>query len=86
MADANAERVKKGERGNLMPLDFALQVLRTPSKYPFAARQWATHEALPYLHKKMPVAIEMVGNDIPQPIKITIEFKDSAKPTEKGEE
>ena len=48
---------------NLMPLDFMLEVLRNPNNYPFSARQWAADKAAPYLHKKMPLAIE--GGDNP---------------------
>ena len=51
---------------NLTPLGFMEAVLRTPSKFPFVARQWAAKEAAPYLHRKMPIAIE--GGD--KPIKI----------------
>ena len=51
---------------NLTPLGFMEAVLRTPSEYPFAARSWAAKEAAPYLHRKMPIAIE--GTD--KPIKV----------------
>jgi len=47
----------------LTPLQFMLEVLRNPDKYPFIARQWAAKEAAPYMHRKMPIAIE--GGDTP---------------------
>ena len=43
---------------DLTPLGFMEAVLRTPSEYPFPARAWAAEKAAPYLHKKMPIAIE----------------------------
>jgi hypothetical protein len=46
-----------------MPLDFALDILRHPEEYNIEHRKWAAKEALPYLHKKMPIAIE--GGDRP---------------------
>ena len=42
----------------LTPLDFMIEVLRHPSRYPFVARQWAAQQAAPYVHRKMPTAIE----------------------------
>ena len=58
----------------LTPLGFMENVLRTPSAYPFAARQWAAHEAAPYLHRKMPIAIDG-GEGKPIPVMVL----DSAK-------
>lgn len=56
-----ATKKKRGDADDtqaakLTPLDFCREVLRTPSKYPFAARSWAATTAMPYLHKKLPVA------------------------------
>jgi len=82
--DNMTEEMRLGRmEGGLMPLDYMLAVLRDPKTQPSKSRAWAAKEAAPYLHKKMPVAIEMVGGDTPQPTKITIEFKDSAKPPKK---
>ncbi len=48
----------------LMPLDFALQILRDQTgTYGKADKMWAAQVALPYTHKKMPIAIE--GGDKP---------------------
>lgn len=58
-AGAKADRLAK----DLTPLGFMEAVLRTPSQYPFAARAWAAEKAAPYLHKRMPIAIE--GGDRP---------------------
>ena len=61
------------KKPGLMPLEFMLEVLRHPDDYPFVARQWAAKEAAPYLHRKMPIAIE--GGDKP------LVFLDAAKLT-----
>ena len=58
-----ASRFTPAEMAKLMPLDFALDILRHPTEYSLTDRQWAAHEAMPYLHRKMPIAIE--GGDRP---------------------
>lgn len=51
----------------MLPLEYALLVLRGDSKiYNRFDRQWAASIAMPYLHKKQPIAIE--GGD--KPIKV----------------
>ena len=60
----------------LTPLDFALQVLRDPITYSTRDRQWAAATAMPYVHKKMPIAIE--GGDRP------LTFVDASKLAELG--
>jgi hypothetical protein len=60
--DARGKAVDRAAK-DLTPLGFMEAVLRTPSEYPFAARSWAAKEAAPYLHRKMPIAIE--GGDKP---------------------
>jgi hypothetical protein len=58
------------------------EVLRQPSAYPFVARQWAAKEAAPYVHRKMPVAVELVDDGSPPtPISITINYKDARRST-----
>ena len=63
MREANERRKKLGYQQELTPLEFMLNVLRAPGDYPFAARQWAAKEAAPYVHKRMPIAIE--GGEVP---------------------
>lgn len=48
----------------LMPLDFMLDVLRHPNDYTKTDRMWAAEKAAPYLHKKMPLAIEGGANPL----------------------
>lgn len=55
--DAQGKAADRAAKG-LTPLGFMEAVLRTPSEYPFAARSWAAKEAAPYLHRKMPIAID----------------------------
>lgn len=50
----------------LMPLDFMLQVLRDPDRHSPSFRMVAAEKAAPYVHRKMPIAIE--GTD--RPIKV----------------
>ena len=45
------------------PLEFMLEVLRNPKKYLMRDRMWAAQQAAPYVHRKMPIAIE--GGDKP---------------------
>ena len=61
------------KQSKLMPLDFMLQVLRQQGgqRYPTKYRMWAARTAAPYLHKKMPIAIQ--GTDGPP-----IAFADAA--------
>lgn len=68
VAGAAADRAAK----SLTPLGFMESVLRTPSQYPFAARAWAAEHAAPYLHRKMPIAIE--GGDKDKPIRTQAEI------------
>src|SRR4051812_15486992 len=57
-----AEALAKAK--GLTPLEFMMDVLRNPKQYPFAARQWAAEKAAPYVHKKMPIAIEGTDNPL----------------------
>ena len=59
----NKSMLEQARLKKLLPLDFMLEVLRNPKDYPFVARQWAAKEASPYIHKRMPIAIE--GGDSP---------------------
>jgi Family of unknown function (DUF5681) len=70
LRDAAGKTADKDAK-TLTPLGFMENVLRTPSAYPFSARQWAAEHAAPYLHRKMPIAIE--GGDKP------LVFLDAAK-------
>lgn len=47
----------------ITPLEFMLEVLRNPKKYSTRDRMWAADKAAPYVHKRMPIAIE--GGDKP---------------------
>ncbi len=59
-----ARESKMAAQPGLMPLDFCLQILRAkPGEYNLKDRMWAADKALPYIHKKMPIAIE--GGDTP---------------------
>ena len=42
----------------LTPLEFMLEVLRHPKDYSTAQRMWAANAAAPYVHRKMPIAVE----------------------------
>src|SRR3989304_6313917 len=49
----------------LSPLEFMLQVLGNEQES-FARRAWATEKAAPYVHRRMPLAIE--GGDPARPV------------------
>ena len=77
-AEAAAEKAEKSYPkespavlAKLMPLDFMLQVLRDPKRHSTTFRMTAAEKAAPYIHRKMPIAIE--GGDKP------LVFLDAAK-------
>jgi len=43
--------LEEARKGGLLPLDYALNIMRDPNE-DTAHRDWACHEALPYLHPK----------------------------------
>ena len=57
MREAAGKAADKAAKA-LTPLGFMEDVLRTPSQFPFAARAWAAEKAAPYVHRRMPIAIE----------------------------
>ena len=59
----DAKRAADIEASGLSPLDFMLEVLRHPALYNVSQRMWAANAAAPYVHRKMPIAIE--GGDKP---------------------
>ena len=61
--EREAGRLTPAQLAVLTPLDFALSILRDPDSYNKVDRMWAAHEAFPYMHRKMPTAIE--GGDKP---------------------
>lgn len=56
------------DTSGLTPLEFMLQVLRNPKSYNKEDRKWAADKAAPYIHRKMPIALE--GGDPRKPITI----------------
>jgi hypothetical protein len=58
------------KKASITPLAFMMEVLEAKGddaqKYSKADRMWAAQAAAPYMHKKMPIAIE--GGDRPIPI------------------
>lgn len=59
---ANSAKVKAIQASGLMPLDYMLEVLRDLSADQ-ASRIDAAKAAAPYLHSKMPVALEHAGKN-----------------------
>ena len=59
----NAKRAADIAASGLTPLEFMMEVLRNPSLYNVSQRMWAANASAPYVHRKMPIAIE--GGDKP---------------------
>jgi hypothetical protein len=53
--------------GGITPLEFACSVIRDP-KATMRDKQWACGTLMPYMHRKLPIAIE--GGDPSKPISI----------------
>jgi hypothetical protein len=58
-----AERAVKGKQ--VLPLEFMMSTLNSVD-LPWKCRAWAAKEAAPYLHRRMPIAIE--GGDANRPL------------------
>lgn len=56
----------------ITPLEFMLEVLHNPKKYSTRDRMWAADKAAPYVHRRMPIAIE--GGDKDKPIRTQAEI------------
>ena len=56
---------EQGRAVPLTPLMFMLEVLGNP-KNSFSRRSWAAEKAAPYVHRKMPIAVE--GGDPTRPV------------------
>jgi hypothetical protein len=67
MKGLNQVAMEQARKTALTPLEFMLQILGNP-KNSFAKRAWAAQTAAPYIHKRMPIAIE--GGDPTRPIMI----------------
>lgn len=49
--------------GGITPLDFACSVLRD-ERSPMKEKQWACELLMPYMHRKLPTAVDMTTNAI----------------------
>lgn len=66
-------------RQGITPLEFFQNVLEAENM-PLSFKMDAAKQMFPYVHRKMPVAVEMIGEgDAPLPTKVVIEFKDARK-------
>lgn len=59
---ATADKVRAIEQSGLTPLDYMLSVMRD-TENPTDVRIDAAKSAAPYVHSKMPTAVEMSGPD-----------------------
>lgn len=66
--------VQKG----ISPLQFMQNVMEDPNM-PFAFKMDAAKNMFPYVHRKMPVAVEVLGGEDVVPVKVNIEFKDGRR-------
>jgi hypothetical protein len=62
----------------ITPLEFMQNVMEAEDM-PLTFKMDAAKNMFPYVHRKMPVAVEIVGGEDPLPVKVTIDFKDGRK-------
>ena len=68
-----------GDKKSITPLEFFQNVLDADDM-PMNYKVDAAKNMMPYVHRKMPVAVEMLGGgEDPKPIKVVIDFKDARK-------
>ncbi len=69
-----ADLVRKG----ITPLEFMQSVMDSPDM-PLNYKMDAAKNMFPYVHRKMPVAVEVIGGEEAIPVKVVIDFKDGRK-------
>lgn len=59
--DDDQRKALAQKAGGITPLEFACSVLRDPVA-PMKEKQWACELLMPYMHRKLPVAVDMTTN------------------------